>query len=161
MELMIEIAGWVAAGVLLGAYALLSRGKLSGQGPSFQSLNVVGSLLVGLNSVVHQAWPSASVNLVWLVIGVATLAASRHTAASRDDDAATSQDDAARATDSDAGAYASALPSDGVPDARAGHNAENSSRSVASVVDHRDAPDAGGAAPNHDAYRRTAHCALA
>lgn len=87
MELMIEIAGWVAAGVLLGAYALLSRGKLSGQGWSFQSLNVVGSLLVGLNSVVHQAWPSASVNLVWLIIGVATLAASRHTAASGDDHA--------------------------------------------------------------------------
>lgn len=75
MDLVIEIVGWTAAGVLLGAYALLSRGKLSGQGSSFQTLNVVGSLLVGVNSFVHEAWPSVSVNVVWLVIGVATLTA--------------------------------------------------------------------------------------
>lgn len=79
MELIIEIAGWVAAGMLLCAYALLSRGRLSGQGSSFQSLNVVGSLLVGVNSLAHEAWPSVSVNVVWLVIGVATLVAARRT----------------------------------------------------------------------------------
>lgn len=75
MELVIEIAGWAAAGVLLAAYALLSRGRLNGQGSPFQALNVAGSLLVGVNSLVHEAWPSVSVNLVWLVIGVATLVA--------------------------------------------------------------------------------------
>lgn len=77
LNLIIEIVGWSAAGVLLGAYAMLSRGLLSGQGSPFQTLNVVGSLLVGVNSFMHEAWPSASVNLVWLVIGVATLTASR------------------------------------------------------------------------------------
>ena len=79
MELVIEIAGWCAAGVLLGAYALLSRGRLSGQGSPYQTLNVVGSLLVGVNSLAHEAWPSVSVNVVWLVIGVATLIAARRT----------------------------------------------------------------------------------
>ncbi len=77
MELVIEIAGWSAAGMLLGAYALLSRGRLSGQGSSFQTLNIVGSFLVGVNSLAHEAWPSVSVNVVWLVIGVATLVATR------------------------------------------------------------------------------------
>ena len=80
MELVIEIAGWVAAGVLLAAYALLSRGRLNGQGSPFQALNVAGSLLVGANSLLHQAWPSVSVNLVWLVIGVATLVATHRRA---------------------------------------------------------------------------------
>ncbi len=84
MELVIEIAGWSAAGMLLGAYALLSRGRLSGQGSSFQTLNVVGSLLVGINSLAHEAWPSVSVNVVWLLIGVATLTATRR--ARSDDD---------------------------------------------------------------------------
>lgn len=74
MDMAIEIIGWAAAGLLLSAYALLSRGRLSGQGPSFQLLNVVGSLLVGINSLMHEAWPSASVNAVWLVIGLASLA---------------------------------------------------------------------------------------
>lgn len=80
MDLIIEIVGWSAAGVLLGAYALLSRGRLSGQGSSFQVLNVVGSLLVGINSFVHEAWPSVSVNAVWLVIGIVTLAAGQRRA---------------------------------------------------------------------------------
>lgn len=91
MDLIIEIVGWGAASVLLGAYALLSRGRLSGQGSSFQTLNVVGSLLVGVNSFVHQAWPSVSVNVVWLVIGIATLVATHrrhHTARSSPTDTA-------------------------------------------------------------------------
>jgi hypothetical protein len=75
MGLVIEIAGWVAAGVLLAAYALLSHGRLHSRGSPFQALNVAGSLVVGVNSLAHEAWPSASVNLVWLVIGVATLVA--------------------------------------------------------------------------------------
>lgn len=158
MELMIEIAGWVAAGVLLGAYALLSRGKLSGQGSPFQSLNVIGSLLVGLNSVVHQAWPSASVNLVWLVIGVATLAASRHTGTSSDDDAAAFDP----ATDtSDAHARTSALANHEVPDVPAGQDAAHGSSHAPSAVDHPDARDADDAAPNHVACHRTAHYTLA
>lgn len=84
MELVIEVAGWIAAGVLLAAYALLSRGRLNGRGAHYQLLNVVGSLLVGLNSLLHRAWPSVSVNIVWLVIGSVTLGAmwrSRHRAA--------------------------------------------------------------------------------
>lgn len=75
MELVIEVAGWIAAAVLLLAYALLSRGRLNGRGARYQALNVVGSLLVGLNSLLHQAWPSVSVNVVWLLIGLGTLLA--------------------------------------------------------------------------------------
>jgi hypothetical protein len=110
VELVIEIAGWFAAGVLLAAYGMLSKGRLSGQGWSFQSLNVVGSLLVGLNSLAHEAWPSVSVNVVWLVIGVATLVATRR---SRPDDAATDAvpgPDAAPDTATAAAAYPDPAP---------------------------------------------------
>lgn len=75
MDVVVEIAGWSAAIVMLVAYGMLSRGKVNGQATSYQSLNVVGSALVGLNSFAHGAWPSASINFVWLLIGVVTLAA--------------------------------------------------------------------------------------
>jgi len=75
MHVVVEIAGWTAALVLLAAYALLSRGKLSGQETRYQGLNVVGSALVGVNSLAHGAWPSASINAIWLLIGTATLVA--------------------------------------------------------------------------------------
>lgn len=75
MNVVVEVAGWSATVVLLAAYALLSRGKLSGQETRYQGLNVVGSALVGLNSLAHGAWPSVSINAMWLLIGVATLLA--------------------------------------------------------------------------------------
>lgn len=123
MELVIEIAGWIAAGVLLCAYALLSRGRLSGQGSSFQSLNVVGSLLVGVNSLVHEAWPSVSVNVVWLVIGVATLVAARRTP----------REHAAAADSAPTGATA---PVDGTaPESAAASSDDRSGRTAVSATD--------------------------
>ncbi len=75
MDLVVEIAGWVGTVVLLVAYALVSRGVLAGHGARYQALNVAGSLLLGVNSLVHGAWPSVGINGVWLVIGIATLTA--------------------------------------------------------------------------------------
>ncbi len=86
METVIEIAGWCAAGVLLCAYVLLSRGRLSGQASSYQTLNVVGSLLIGVNSLAHEAWPSVSINVVWLAIGIITLVTARQRTAQEEHD---------------------------------------------------------------------------
>jgi hypothetical protein len=88
MELFIEVLGWVAAAVLLGAYGLLTRGRLSSHGSSYQTLNMVGSLCMAANAFANEAWPSLSVNALWLVIGVASLAASRRRARGRHEDRA-------------------------------------------------------------------------
>lgn len=77
MDLTIEIVAWIAAGLLLAAYALLSRGRMSSQGITYQGLNIIGSVLIGVNAFVHGAWPSFAGNVVWLGIGIATLIASR------------------------------------------------------------------------------------
>lgn len=68
-----DIAGWLGAAALLSAYALVSEGRLDGRSLGFQVLNLGGAIGLLVNGVYHGAWPSAALNLVWLVIGVATL----------------------------------------------------------------------------------------
>jgi hypothetical protein len=68
-----EACGWIGGVVLIAAYALVSFGKISAQGATFQCLNLAGSLLLSANSAWHHAWPSASVNLIWIGVGIAAL----------------------------------------------------------------------------------------
>lgn len=72
-RLLIEIAGWAGAGLILLAYLLLSSGKLTGQSRAYQWMNVVGAGCFVINSGWNGAIPSATLNIVWLLIGAATL----------------------------------------------------------------------------------------
>jgi len=73
MTLAIEIAGWVAALLILGSYILVSTGRLSGQSAQFQWMNVAGSLGFVVNSGWHGAVPSTALNVVWCAVGLLTL----------------------------------------------------------------------------------------
>ena len=73
LAITIEIIGWVAALLILVAYALLTAGKLTGDDPAYQWLNVVGALGILLNSGWNGAVPSAALNIIWMGIGVAAL----------------------------------------------------------------------------------------
>lgn len=77
MILAIEIAGWIGALLILGSYILVSTGRLSGRSPTFQWLNVAGSLGFVVNSGWHGAIPSTALNIVWCTVGLATLWALR------------------------------------------------------------------------------------
>ncbi|MBA2953435.1 hypothetical protein GON03_03850 [Nocardioides sp. MAH-18] len=59
--------------LLLGAYALVTAGRLPGTGLTFQVMNLVGGALLMVNSAWYGAWPSAVLNLVWVVIGTVGL----------------------------------------------------------------------------------------
>lgn len=73
IALLIEIIGWVGALVILVAYLLVSAGRLSGQSPAFQWMNVAGAAGFIVNSGYHGALPSAVLNIAWAAIGLATL----------------------------------------------------------------------------------------
>lgn len=68
----VDIAGWLGAGSLLLAYALLSMGRLRPR-VVYQLLNLAGAVGLAVNTAYHQAWPSAAVNVVWLAIGVTAI----------------------------------------------------------------------------------------
>lgn len=73
-ELLVEIAGWLGAALILGAYALLTAGKLQARSVAYQAMNVVGALGFIVNSGWNGAIPSAALNVVWAGIGVAAIA---------------------------------------------------------------------------------------
>ena len=72
-ELTIEIVGWAGAGLILLAYLLLSAGKLDGQSPVYQWMNVVGAAGFIVNGWAHGAIPSTALNVVWMAIGAVAL----------------------------------------------------------------------------------------
>jgi hypothetical protein len=70
VKLVIEIAGWIAAVLILTAYGLLSAGKLDGKSVSYQVMNIVGAIGFVINTGYNGALPSAVLNVIWVGIGV-------------------------------------------------------------------------------------------
>ena len=69
VEILVEVAGWIGAGLILLAYLLLSAGRLTGQSHIYQGMNVVGAAGFVINGWWHGAIPSAVLNIVWMLIG--------------------------------------------------------------------------------------------
>lgn len=73
VALAVEIAGWAGALLILGAYLLVSAGRLTGRSPLFQWMNVTGAAGFVINSGWHGAVPSTALNIVWMLIGGVSL----------------------------------------------------------------------------------------
>ncbi len=72
MDIFFEIVGWAGTVTILVGYFLLSIGKIS-NGRMYQWFNLVGALGLLINGVVHSAWPSAILNVVWSAIALFAL----------------------------------------------------------------------------------------
>nr|WP_085219402.1 hypothetical protein [Allosphingosinicella indica] len=73
MAVAVEAIGWVAALMILGAYWLLTTGRVDARSPLYQWLNVLGAAGFILNSGYNGAYPSAVLNVVWAGIGIYAL----------------------------------------------------------------------------------------
>jgi hypothetical protein len=69
----VEILGWLGAAMVVVAYAIVSYGSVNGRNKLYQSLNIIGALLLAVNTAWHGAWPSAAVNVIWTVIALGAL----------------------------------------------------------------------------------------
>ena len=67
---LVDIVGWIGVVLIIGAYLLNSIGKADSTGFWYQASNVVGAVMIGINSYVQHAYPSVSVNVVWALIGL-------------------------------------------------------------------------------------------
>ncbi len=72
-EVAVEVAGWTGAVLVLGAYVLVSVGRLTGQSPLFQWMNLVGAAGFLVNGWWHGALPSATLNLIWMLFAAGAL----------------------------------------------------------------------------------------
>ena len=71
---LVDAAGWIGVAALLVAYVLVSTKKLAGDSTVYQLLNLLGAALLIVNSFYYGAYPSVSINVVWIGIAVLTLA---------------------------------------------------------------------------------------
>jgi hypothetical protein len=81
LKTFIEICGWTAALLILGAYALLSFGKIQARSPIYQWMNIVGAVGFIINCAWSAAWPPVAMNVVWLFVGFYALRRNRRTRA--------------------------------------------------------------------------------
>jgi len=84
MKLAVEMIGWAGAALLLGAYALLSGGRLKAEAPAYQLMNILGAAGFVVNSGWNGALPSAAMNVIWLGIGLYALRQQRRLQARAD-----------------------------------------------------------------------------
>lgn len=73
MGIVIETAGWIGSGLVLGAYLLTSLGRIGSRSAAFQWMNFIGALGLVANALWHSAWPLVALDLAWAVIGIAAL----------------------------------------------------------------------------------------
>jgi len=69
----IDVVGWIGAAALLAAYGLVSTKRVQGDSTVYQLPNLIGSVLLMVNTIHYGAYPSAFVNLVWLGIAIYAL----------------------------------------------------------------------------------------
>jgi hypothetical protein len=73
VQVAVEVAGWIGAALILFAYLLVTIGRLTGQSLAFQWMNLFGALGFVINGWWHQALPSASLNVIWMLIAAVAL----------------------------------------------------------------------------------------
>jgi hypothetical protein len=70
VKLIVDIIGWLGAGGVLGAYALVSTGRVPSRSYAYQMLNLGGATGLAINTLYYLAYPSAALNIVWALIAV-------------------------------------------------------------------------------------------
>lgn len=80
MKIAVEVIGWIGAALILGAYALLSAGRVKAESITYQLMNILGAAGFVVNSGWNGALPSAAMNVVWMGIGVYALRQRRRVA---------------------------------------------------------------------------------
>jgi formate hydrogenlyase subunit 3/multisubunit Na+/H+ antiporter MnhD subunit len=77
LRIFVEIVGWVGALLIIGAYLLVSMGRVTARTPLYQWMNFVGAVGFIVNSGWNGAYPSVFLNVVWLFIALYALTQQR------------------------------------------------------------------------------------
>ncbi len=64
------LIGWVGAGLLLLAYFLLIHKDLTSRSRMYQWMNIIGALLLSVNTFSIKAYPSFVTNILWFIVGL-------------------------------------------------------------------------------------------
>lgn len=67
--IIVDVVGWIGSILLVIAYWLVSQNKVKAQSIKYQSLNIIGSLMLIINTFYYKAFPSTALNVIWIIIG--------------------------------------------------------------------------------------------
>lgn len=70
MELLIETLGWIGSVLIVGAYASNIYGRLRADALLYIWANIIGGCFFVVNTIYHHAYPSAVVNVIWVIIAL-------------------------------------------------------------------------------------------
>jgi hypothetical protein len=73
MATLISILGWVGSVLVISAYGLNSYQKIKSDSLPFQLMNLVGGVLLIINSIYKEAYPFTFINTVWVIIAIPAL----------------------------------------------------------------------------------------
>lgn len=73
MEIASQVIGWIGTFLIVLAYFLVSTKKVDGQSKSYQALNLLGAIAVGVNVLHQHAWPALALQIIWGIIAIVSL----------------------------------------------------------------------------------------
>lgn len=73
MNYFIETIGWIGAVLIVGAYFLNITRKLKSSSAIYIISNLLGGIFFTVNTLVHHAYPSMIVNIIWVLIAIGAL----------------------------------------------------------------------------------------
>jgi hypothetical protein len=73
MKLLIDVIGWIGSVEVIAAYGLNSYQKIKSDSVYFQLLNLTGGVFLIVNTLYYCAYPSAFINVVWVIIALIAL----------------------------------------------------------------------------------------
>jgi hypothetical protein len=74
MKLIVDIIGWIGSIEVIAAYGLNSYQKIKSDSLLFQFLNLTGGIFLIINTIYYSAYPSAFINVVWVIIASIAIA---------------------------------------------------------------------------------------
>jgi len=73
MNYFVETIGWIGAVLIVGAYFLNITGRLKSSSAIYIISNLLGGIFFTVNTLVHHAYPSMIVNIIWVLIAIGAL----------------------------------------------------------------------------------------
>ena len=70
---MVHVIGFIGTFLVLGAYFLLSAGRIRSASFAYQGTNLLGAALLVAYAVLLSAWASIALNVVWGLIAMVAL----------------------------------------------------------------------------------------
>jgi hypothetical protein len=71
---LIDIIGWTGTILYLLAYGLVSAKKVESDSWAYQGMNLIAGIMLIINTLYLQAYPSVGLNVAWVGIAAVTLA---------------------------------------------------------------------------------------